>query len=330
MIEIIIVIAVILISAEGFIQIQRASAKLLRSTRENMEATFVAEEGVEAMRAVRDESWSNISTLADDTNYYPVVQNSKWSLNISVPPLVNGKYNRVVYFNQVFRDAQDKIAVSGTPDAETRKVTVVVSWTGESGGNKQIILNTYLTDFQHYLKSPSEAKIISFEDAATDADLCNFPSSNLGEGDPAQSFTVGSSALQMTKAELLLRSTINNASSIYAEVRVSPTGTILGTSGIINSTTLATTSPAWVEFRFPDFVPLATSTKYYLRLRSLPDSTLAGSGSTGPIDWVYRQGLAGQFSGGEASCYIGRNSSPSDEGQVLDQYDFGFKIYDLQ
>ena len=326
LIELVIVTAIISALLASFLQIGILSVKLLRTQKQDLEATFLAQQGIEAIRSLRDESWTtNIALLINGTSYYPSVENSKWKLSTILPPLVNGLYTRQIIFDQVFRDALDRIAVSGTADPNTRKVTAQVAWNG-----RQIDLVTYLTNFQSGLSQSTESKVISFEDATTDADLISFPSQNVGNGDPAQSFTTLASAINVTRIDALLRRTTSSPSNIYAEIRTSPLGTILGTSNLITGSTIAITSPAWVEFRFAPAVSLAASTQYYIRLRSIPSSTAVGSGSAAALQWSYLQSGSSPYSGGVARRYVERLSNPLDPGQQLDQYDFGFKVYALQ
>ena len=325
LIEVVVVTAIASATLAAFLQAGILSLRLLRTEREMLEATMIAQEGMEAVRSVRDESWTNnITPLVNGTIYYPQIVNSKWTLGISAPGLINNAYTRQVTFGQVVRDGNDNIASSGTIDAGTRKVTVTVSW-----GSLQTQLVSYLTNFQEQLSPPTESKVISYEGAVTDTDIINFPSNNIGDGDPAQSFTTLASAIKVTRVDAYLRRTTTSPSDIFAEIRTSPTGTILGTSNLITGSTIATSSAAWVEFRFSPEVSLNASTLYYIRLRSIPSSTVAGSGSMGALDWIYLQTPSSPYSGGAARRYIEHLNNPADAGAQLDQYDFGFRIYAL-
>ena len=325
LIEIVVVTAIVITALFAFSQAGILSVRLLRAEKENLEATLLAQESMEAVRMLRDESWTqNIASLVNGTTYYPVVENGKWKLSVTSPGLINGIYPRLVLFDEVRRDAQDRIASSGSADVGTKKLTSRVTWAG-----KQKELITYITNFPASLSWPQELKVIFFEDATTDADLANFPSNNSGDGDPAQSFlTVG--AIKLTKVELYLRRITSTPSNIYVELRSSPTGTVLGTSNTVTSSTILTSGLAWVEFRFPENVSLSAATTYHIRLRSAPVSTDVGSGSAGTIYWGYKQTSGSPYAGGVARRYIGRLSNPSDAGQLLDQYDFGFRIFALQ
>ncbi|MDP3769390.1 MAG: type II secretion system protein [Candidatus Sungbacteria bacterium] len=326
LIELVIVTAIASALLAAFLQIGILSIQLLRTQKQDLEATLLAQQGIEVVRSLRDESWTaNIAPLTDGISYYPSVENSKWKLGTVPPALINDLYTRQIIFNQVFRDALDRIAPSGTADPDTRKVTSQVTWNG-----RQIDLVTYLTNFQEQLTQSTESKVISFEGATTDTDIISFPSQNAGDGDPAQSFTTLASAISVTRIDALLRRTTSSPSDIYAEIRTSPLGTILGTSHLITASTIADTIPAWVEFRFAPPVSLNASTQYYIRLRSVPSSTTAASGSAGVLQWSYLQSGSSPYSGGMAHRSIERLANPLDPGEQLDEYDFGFKVYALQ
>ncbi len=334
LIEVVVVTALVVTALFGFAQAGSVAVRLLASERENLEATLLAQEALEAVRGARDQSWGSQiawrtqSPLASPSlSYYPTVVASKWSLATSSPGLVNGIYDRYVVFEKVSRDPSDDIVSSGgTDDPGTRKVTAVAS----STAGRSVVLTAYLTDFQSYLGRSVESKQISFEEAAADADLISFPSDNAGDGDPAQGFTTGGGAISVSKVELLLRRAAAVPSDIYAELRTGPAGTVRGTSNTIVASTMIDAYPAWVEFRFSDPVPLAAGTKYYIRLRSVPSSTDAGSGGAGRVHWDYQQTPSSPYAGGEARRFIGRLSNPGDTGQELDQYDFGFRVYGIQ
>ena len=325
LVEIIVVTAMISGVFFAFSQAQVVSVKLLRGEKEYLEATLLAQEALEAVRSVRDESWTlNIATLANGATYYPVVQNGKWALTITSPGLINGKYTREIIFSEVYRNTQDKIAVSGTLDANTKLVTAKVSWSGKT---KE--LKMYSANFLETLGGQQEVKTIFFEGGTTDADLVNFPSNNSGNGDPAQGFTTVS-AIQASKVELYLKRVTASPSNIYVELRQTPTGAILGTSNTITSSTISNSLLSWVEFRFPSAVSLSATTNYYIRLHSIPSSTDASSGSAGTIHWGYQQTPPSPYAGGVGRRYIGRLSNPNDSGQSLDQYDFSFRVYAVQ
>lgn len=331
LIEIVVAVAMATAALAGFSHVGIAALRLLTSEKNNLEAMLLAQEGLEAVRLVRDGAWAAVASSTDaqspSLRYYPVVQNGKWILATVSPGLVNGRYDRFVQFEKVSRDGSDRIAAAGgTDDAGTRKVIATVS-----SAFGTTTLTAYITNFQSYLNKPVEKKVIGFDSPGmTDGDLASFPSDNGGTGDPAQGFTTGGTPLLVSKVELLLSRPAPQPSPIYLELRAGPAGAVLGTSQVITSATLPAAPPAWTAFQFPDTVPLNASAKYYIRLRSIPSSTDAGSGSLRLIYWDYLQTPSSPYPGGEARRFIGSFSNANNGGQPLDEYDFGFRIYALQ
>lgn len=324
--EIIIVSAIITTALFGFSQTGILSVKTLRSEKEKLEAILLAQEALETVRSLRDESWtSNITPLVNGTSYYPIVENNKWKLTTVSPGLINGIYDRYVILSDVLRDASDKISGAGVLDPGTKMVIARVVWPART-----MELQTYITNFQATLPRPQDSKIVFFEDATTDASLGNFPSMSAGDGDLAQSFTTPASQIEVTRIELYLKRAASTPSNIYVEIRTTTTGAILGTSNVINSATITNSAPSWVTFYFDNPIVLNPSLIYFIRLRSVPSSTDAGSGSAGLIHWNHKSTPPSPYSGGQAVINIGRLSDTSNSGVVQATYDFGFRVYDLQ
>ncbi len=115
-----------------------------------LKAISLSEEGIEAVRFVRDNNlW--VSTLAVfnlGTDYHPIISSSSWNI-VSGSENING-FTRTIIFNAVSRDASDNIENIYNPsnnDPNTRKITVTVSWVGR-GGPASESLSTYLTNWK--------------------------------------------------------------------------------------------------------------------------------------------------------------------------------------
>ncbi len=332
LIEIIVAVAMATAALVGFLQVGVLAFRLLKHEKNTFEAALLAREGLEAVRSVRDGGWNGIASLTDASSpsprYYPIIQNGKWELSSVSPGLINGAYDRFIQVEKVSRDGSDRIVLSGgADDVGTRKITAHAISTASG----DIVVITYVTNFQSYLTLPSDAVVVSYAGATTDGAISGFgfPSQNAGDGDPGQSFTLGA-PVQVARVSLYLRRATGAPSDVYAELRASPTSAALGTSQIIGGVTIATTSAAWVDFYFTPPVSLAAGA-FHIRLRSIPDSTTAGSGSAGSLYWQYAlQSPSGPYAGGAARKAIGRLGNSSDAGQQLDAYDFGFKVYGLQ
>lgn len=146
LIEILIVGAVIAIGFVGLVAFLVNSAGTTFKITRNTEAAALAEEGVEAIRNMRDESWNlNIKDLSTSTTYYPKIDGNKWTL-VTDPGLVNGLYTRTVLIDSVDRDGNANIVPSGTLDLNTKKVTVTVTWK-ENQKTEDVTIETYITNF---------------------------------------------------------------------------------------------------------------------------------------------------------------------------------------
>lgn len=110
-------------------------------------ATYLAQEGVEAARFMRDASWASIETLPVDTPRYLDITSS--AISITATPEVIGAFERTVFIHDVYRaNAGDDIvpstsAVGKTLDPETKLVEVVVS---APTSGIEVTLGAYLTN----------------------------------------------------------------------------------------------------------------------------------------------------------------------------------------
>lgn len=109
------------------------------------QAAFLATEGLEAARLLRDISWSEeVAVLVPATSYYLAWQTDRWELS-TVPSVIDNRFYRTIEVAEVYRDANNDIASSGTLDPSTYLVTARVSWLAR-GGTTTKELAAYLTD----------------------------------------------------------------------------------------------------------------------------------------------------------------------------------------
>jgi Tfp pilus assembly protein PilV len=142
--EIIIAVAVVSISVFGLLAVASVSLKTLRMNTNNIKAAFLLEEGMEAVKILRDSGWDeNITPLSTGTDYFLTFDGTTWKATTS-NVFVDNLFERKFFLNSVNRDANDDIAVSGAPDQNTKKATVFVSWLSSSGTTTRSI-STYMT-----------------------------------------------------------------------------------------------------------------------------------------------------------------------------------------
>ena len=91
---------------------------------------YLAEEGYEIIRFLRDENWSNISGLTNNTYYFLQVSTTTVSIGGS-SELIDGMYNRSFLVQPVYRNNSGSIvAANGAGaalDSDTKKLIVYVS-----------------------------------------------------------------------------------------------------------------------------------------------------------------------------------------------------------
>lgn len=96
----------------------------------NTVAVYLAEEGYELVRTVRDNNWNDLAALTTGSTYYLDVSTSTIAITSS-PVLVDGTYTRSFVLEEVYRDADDDIVPNGTVgatlDTNARVVTIQVT-----------------------------------------------------------------------------------------------------------------------------------------------------------------------------------------------------------
>ncbi|PIP73381.1 MAG: hypothetical protein COW88_02060 [Candidatus Lloydbacteria bacterium CG22_combo_CG10-13_8_21_14_all_47_15] len=131
LIEIVIGSAIISSALLGIVFAGGTYERVSREVRETIKVSFLADEGVEAMRSIRDDDWSVFASLAVGTPYYLVFSGGQWTAT-ATPDTIDSMFTRTVTLYNVSRDsATNKISTSsgGTYiDAETREVRASVSF----------------------------------------------------------------------------------------------------------------------------------------------------------------------------------------------------------
>ena len=147
MVEIIVVVAVVIVAFTSILELFKLQAQTERVKREELAAYTLLSEALEATRSVRDDNWSNLSSLIPGADYYPVVSSGSWSLSLTDPGPI-GRYSQWIVVSSVQRDTNDDIVTSGgVVDADTFFATAFVEW--QSGGSTRTkSLSTYFTNWQ--------------------------------------------------------------------------------------------------------------------------------------------------------------------------------------
>ena len=149
LVEILIASAVLSASLIVLIATTQISLRLTKESLERTQAGFLAEEAVEAVRILRDTSWtSNIAPQTSETTYYLnfATTTNVWSLG-TTSSLVYGMFTRTVTLSDVYRKDSDSEIVASTSvdtktlDPQTKKIKAQVEW-----GARSVVLETYIAD----------------------------------------------------------------------------------------------------------------------------------------------------------------------------------------
>lgn len=108
-----------------------------------VQATYLAEEGQELIRYLRDEDWNQLTALTNGTDYYFEVTGSDIDAT-TTPEVINGVFTRKFTLSALERDANDDFVESGgVSDTGGRVVTVTVSWGTESVSLSALVTNLH-------------------------------------------------------------------------------------------------------------------------------------------------------------------------------------------
>lgn len=150
LVEIVIGSALILLSVVGLVTSYSLYVRAGLSNTDAQKASYLLEEGVEAVTLLRDDAWSNLSALSTSTPYYLSWNGTTWVATTTLS-LIDGTFTRSFRVGDVYRRDSDKDIVATTsPDAKsvdigTRKLTVTVRWgTASTTATRQV--TTYLAN----------------------------------------------------------------------------------------------------------------------------------------------------------------------------------------
>lgn len=141
-IEILIAVAIIAVTLTSVLGLATFSLSVSTLMRETTQANNIAQETMEAVRNIRDGDWNKVT----NGNHGLTNAAGFWDFD-GVENVING-FTRTALIEDVQRDANDDIVESGgIIDADTKKITVIVSWQ-EKGRTHDVKIITYLTNWQ--------------------------------------------------------------------------------------------------------------------------------------------------------------------------------------
>lgn len=146
LVEVLVASAIILSAVVTLIAVHSLYLRAAFTSANAMKAAYLLEEGIEAIRYMRDASWEeNIGVLSIGTPYGIVFENGLWSG--STTAFMVDKFERTITLNTVYRDINgDIVPTPGTLDPGTLHLNASVSWwTGSATTTKSV--STYISNY---------------------------------------------------------------------------------------------------------------------------------------------------------------------------------------
>lgn len=144
LVEVVIGVGIFVVIIVSLLGMHRFLVWFSGTTSQTVKAYYLLEESLEVARVLRDANWQTFSALSSDTPYYIVFSGGAWQAT-TTPSVIDSTFYRTITFSDVYRDATDDIAESGTLDQNTRLVTATVSWKRVNATTTKT-LSAYLTN----------------------------------------------------------------------------------------------------------------------------------------------------------------------------------------
>lgn len=182
--EIIIAMAIFSLIAASIASMILGSFSGLEQGGEYTQAEALAQEGIEAIRSIREGAWNeniyNQSAVSISSN--------KWIFDGEGTDETIGQFTRTITFDNVCRDINDDITTcpGSYTDVHSKKVTVTVEWAIREGISNSVEKVTYLTnwdstDWTQTDWSGSSGQSIWSDSAKYDSDDDNIATSTVGQ-----------------------------------------------------------------------------------------------------------------------------------------------------
>ncbi len=147
LIEVLVATSIIVTAVIASVGVFGTMAHLSYRNTAKIQASFLADEGIEATKTLRNTSWNaNIKNLTIGTKYYLYWNNHSWNINASTT-MIDNQFVRYFTLYDVYRDAGFTIVASTTSgssiDPDMRGLVMNVQWSDESGTSTKSI-DTYL------------------------------------------------------------------------------------------------------------------------------------------------------------------------------------------
>lgn len=167
-VELIVAIGIFITIAAAGTVVVLGGFSLNRLGDEETEASLVAQEGLEAVRSIKNKDWANIS------NGTYGLDKSSGTWEFSGSSNVNGKFTRQVVIEDVQRNAEGNIVESGgTVDSSIKKVTARVNWNFSPTRANTVELTTYLANWEKPIPTAGDGMLV-YSDSSGSKDVVKY------------------------------------------------------------------------------------------------------------------------------------------------------------
>ncbi|NQV88132.1 MAG: prepilin-type N-terminal cleavage/methylation domain-containing protein [Parcubacteria group bacterium] len=148
LIEVIVAMAIFAIMSGAIMSVTLGSLNGLTQGGEETEAKALTQEGMEAIRSVRDDAWNNLvyspASVATSSN--------AWFISEDVSELINNKYTRIITISNVCRDGSNNIATCPATyiDPHTKFASTTVSWSPRNGATNIVEQFGFISNWDSY------------------------------------------------------------------------------------------------------------------------------------------------------------------------------------
>ncbi|MFA5855429.1 MAG: hypothetical protein WC846_04090 [Candidatus Gracilibacteria bacterium] len=142
LIEVLLGLMIFAMFSVGIFYVSVDSMDFSSKNQSEVEAMYLAQEGLEAVRNIRDTNFLLLRT----GSFGLYSDGSSWSL-VSAPENVDDFYSRTVVIESVYRDGDGNISTSGDLDPSSYKVTSTINWIHKGILPRTVSLAAYLTDW---------------------------------------------------------------------------------------------------------------------------------------------------------------------------------------
>ena len=129
LIEVIIASAIITLSMISISAVYGNFLTLSLANTDKVQAAFLLDEGNEAIKTIRNYSWSSIASSTINTDYYLIWQDNRWQ-STTTPFLIDGKFIRKFTIENVYRDPDTLNIVysGGVINNDSKIIKMEVNW----------------------------------------------------------------------------------------------------------------------------------------------------------------------------------------------------------